>query len=295
LTTPDNSIIRPAYNEANPLESVEVNLRGAAAATTFVRDIDYNAKGQRERIEYGNSTFTEYEYDEETFRLIRLKTTRTNVPANERIVQDLSYTYDPAGNIAHIQDDADIQNVIFFRNQRVEPSADYAYDAIYRLIEATGREHLGQIGVAPIPHSHNDGPRIGLLHPGDGNAMGTYTERYVYDAVGNFVEMQHLGSDPAHPGWTRSYEYSEPSLIESGKQSNRLSRTTVGATNPTVEPYPHDAHGNVIRMPHLGGAHTDPNLHWDYRDQLRQADLEGGGTAYYVYDAAGQRTTSSSC
>ena len=40
----------------------------------------------------------------------------------------------------------DAQQTIFFRNQRVEPSADYTYDAIYRLIEATGREHLGQVG-----------------------------------------------------------------------------------------------------------------------------------------------------
>ena len=34
--------------------------------------------------------------------------------------------------------------------------------------------------------------------------MGTYIERYVYDAVGNFLQMQHRGSDPAHPGWTRT-------------------------------------------------------------------------------------------
>ena len=44
--------------------------------------------------------------------------------------------------------------------------------------------------------------------------MGTYIERYVYDAVGNFLEMQHRGSDPAHPGWTRTYAYNEASLIE---------------------------------------------------------------------------------
>ena len=36
-------------------------------------------------------------------------------------MQDLTYTYDPAGNITRIRDDADIQNVVFFRNQRVEP------------------------------------------------------------------------------------------------------------------------------------------------------------------------------
>ena len=42
-------------------------------------------------------------------------------------------------------------------------------------------------------------------------------------------------------------------------------------------------------MPHLGGADPDPNMHWDYKDQLSQADMAGGGTAYYVYDSAGQR------
>src|SRR5262249_34794706 len=47
LTAPDNSVIRPAYNEANLLEWVEANLRGAAEATPFVTDINYDAKGQR--------------------------------------------------------------------------------------------------------------------------------------------------------------------------------------------------------------------------------------------------------
>src|SRR5262249_50193449 len=28
---------------------------------------------------------------------------------------------------------------------------------------------------------------------------------------------------------------------------------------------------------------------WDFEDQLRQVDLGGGGAAYYVYDAGGQR------
>ena len=46
--------------------------------------------------------------------------------------------------------------------------------------------------------------------------MGRYLERYVYDAVGNFLAMQHRGSDPAHPGWTRTYAYDEASLIEAG-------------------------------------------------------------------------------
>ncbi len=137
LTTPDKSLIQPAYNEANLLDKLNVNLRCAEASTAFVTNIDYNAKGQRERIEFGNGTRTEYVYDEKTFRLVHLRTLRGNAA-----LQDLSYTYDPAGNITHIHDDA--QQTIYFRNKRVEPSTDYVYDAIYRLIEATGREHLGQ-------------------------------------------------------------------------------------------------------------------------------------------------------
>ena len=44
--------------------------------------------------------------------------------ANQQVVQDLSYYYDPVGNITRIRDDADTQNVIYFNNQRVEPSND---------------------------------------------------------------------------------------------------------------------------------------------------------------------------
>ena len=286
LTAPDTSVIRPTYNEANLLERLEANLRGAAEVTPFVNDIDYDAKGQRTLIEYGNGVTTNYEYDPLNLRLRQLRTERGSEP-----LQDLFYTYDPAGNITHIRDDA--QQTAYFRNRRVEPSAEYTYDAVYRLIEATGREHLGQAGGSPIPHSYNDASRIGLLHPGDGNAMGTYTERYVYDAVGNFLEMQHRGSDPAHAGWARTYDYSEASLIDAAVQSNRLSGTTVGSG--ATETYTYDAHGNMLRMPQL------QTMQWDFSDQLQMTqrqsvdatDAEGaaaqGERTYYVYDAGGQR------
>jgi RHS repeat-associated protein len=44
----------------------------------------------------------------------------------------------------------------------------------------------------------------------------------------------------------------------------------------------------MLRMSHLGGG-AGPNMHWDYKDQLRQVDKGGGGAAFYVYDASGQR------
>ena len=315
LTTPHTpamqpSTIRPGYNEANLLERVDVNLRGATANgqlvwTPFVTRIDYDSRGQRLEITSANGVTTAYAYDPLTFRPVLLRTSRSAAafpgdcpqppPAGWQgcQLQNLHYTYDPVGQITHIRDDA--QQTIYFRNRRVEPSSDYRYDAIYQLIEATGREHLGQIGGAPISHSHDDSPRVGIdWGANDGNALGTYSERYEYDAVGNLLTMHHRGTDPVHPGWRRAYAYGEPSLLEDGvggtllKISNRLSATKVGANNAQVERYVYDAHGNMIRMPHLGGPHPVPNMHWDYRDQLRQTDV-GSGTTYSVYDAAGQR------
>ncbi|WP_209427789.1 SpvB/TcaC N-terminal domain-containing protein [Pararhodobacter sp. SW119] len=317
------NVIQPVFNEANLLERVDVWLERAAEPAALldpaavapspvgVANIDYDAKGQRQRIDYKNGANTRYSYDPLTFRLTQLLTSRNAAvfPDDDqqppaagwpgRNAQNLHYTYDPVGNITHIQDDA--QQTIYFKNKRVEPSAEYTYDARYRLIEATGREHLGQIGGAPIPHSHNDAGRVGLdWSANDGKAMGCYIERYVYDAVGNFLQMQHRGSDPAHAAWKRTYAYGEPSLIEDGtgggplKSSNRLTRTTVGRANPVTEIYSangngYDAHGSMRRMTHLS------LMQWDYRDQLqataRQADNNGGTqeATWYVYDAGGER------
>jgi RHS repeat-associated protein len=306
LTAPDKSKVCLAYNEANLLERVEANLRGAQQNgqpiwTPLVTNIDYDAKGQRVAIDYGNDVRTTYTYDPLTFRLVQLLTRRNAVAFPDdcpepppvgwpgRQVQNLHYTYDPVGNVTHIRDDA--QQTLYFRNKRIEPSADYTYDAIYRLIEATGREHLGQAGTPPSPDSYNDEPRMGiLLSASDGNAMGRYLKRYVYDEVGNFKKMSHRGGDPVHPGWTRFYANKEPSLLEPSKQSNRLTSTTIGANTET---YRYDGsaglHGNITAMPHL------PIMRWDYHDQLQataQQLTRNGGTpetTWYVYDASGKR------
>lgn len=313
------NVIQAVYNEASLLERVHVwvalesepaRLLDATASipsAVGVDHIDYDARGRRQRIDYKNGVATFYSYDPLTLRLVHLLTRRDpalfpgdcpHPPPNGWPgcqAQNLRYTYDPIGNVTHIQDDA--QQTIYFRNRRIEPSNDYTYDAIYRLIEGTGREHLGQAGAA-LPHSSSDSGSVELLSgdaghfgPNDGNAMGRYLERYVYDSVGNFLQMQHRGGDPVSSGWTRHYAYAETSLIEDGRASNRLSRTTLGPVtpNPLAERYEHDAHGNMVRMPQLGGGSPGPNMEWDYRDQLYRADLGGGGAVVYVYDASGAR------
>lgn len=273
VKTPDNSDVRPTYNEANLLERVDVNLRGAGQSTPFVTGVSYDAKGQRLQIDYGNGATTHYDYDEKTFRLKRLRTTR----ADAAQLQDLSYTYDPVGNITAISDDA--QQTIYFDNQIVDAGGDYEYDAIYRLINATGREHLGQIGGqanAPREPTDDDAFRTNLLHPGDGNALGNYAESYQYDEVGNILKMIHTALSGS---WTRNYQY-DPG-------SNRLLLTS-NASGSLTDVYSHDTHGNMTSMPHL------PLIQWDFKDQLhatsRQVVNNGTPeTTWYVYDSSGQR------
>jgi RHS repeat-associated protein len=305
------SHIRMQYDEEGLLNRVETNVRGEIrdgrpAWNVFVSRIVYNAKGMRTRIDYGNGTSTLYEYDPLTFRLVRLLTRRdeTKFPGDRpdplsdgwpgSHVQNLHYTYDAVGNVTHVRDDA--QQTVFFRNKRVDPDASYTYDALYRLIEASGREHLGQAGAPPSPHSFADAPRAGLgWAANDGKAMGRYTETYVYDAAGNMLEMRHRGTDPAHPGWKRRFVYEEPGLIEDGSNgsgsgtNNRLSRVVTGDDASAADSFIYDAHGNLLRLPHLGGTHPDANMHWDAQDRLRRIDLGGGGTVYYAYDAGGRR------
>jgi RHS repeat-associated protein len=272
LLSPDGSIIRPIYDDAGKLDQVTANLRGAVTGTVFVTGIDYNARGQRILVDYGNGTKTVYSYDPETFRLGELKTTRASDTA---VLQDLTYSYDPVGNITSIGDEA--QRTIYYSDQVVTANADYAYDAIYRLISAAGREHIGQVSQPDT--DWDDTPRMNQPLPTDGQAMRNYTENYSYDAVGNISEIVHQAMNGS---WTRTYSYDEPNP---NPTNNRLTSTTVGKLK---QPYIYDAHGNIVQMPHL------PRMTWDSKDQLASTQRQvvnsaPGQVTFYVYDAAGQR------
>lgn len=329
------NITQPVYNEANLLEQLHVWLERDAESTTLldptaeppsqtlgVHNVTYDAKGQRLHITYKNGVTTRYRYDPNTFRLRQLDTTRgskfTDVRDNDnpapasrtiaapkapsagprRGLQNLCYTYDPAGNITHIHDAA--QQRTFFKNQLVEPDNDYTYDALYRLVTATGREHVGQILASTRKPPTRPGPlnefHIGQQHPGDFRNMATYREDYSYDLAGNLTNMHHHGTSPKIAGWTLQYDYRERSPIEDGtdgpaiRTNNRLSSTTLNPDDGgRAVAYTYDTHGNITRMPHLGNGDAIANMHWDYADHLRRTDHGGGGRTHHIY-AGGQRT-----
>jgi len=269
-TAPDGSVMTPSYNEAGLLNSETVAHTNPAVTAIYILNIDYNEKGQRRRIQYGNNVVTKFYYDRETFRLKRLETTRQNGDP----LQDWYYTYDPIGNITHIED-KDIP-AVFFDNQKIIGVSTYTYDALYRLVEATGRENSVSVSF-DAKDNWNDAPFMQPVNPGDPIVMRNYTQSYQYDAVGNILQMQQQA---AGKSWTRNYAYQAA--------NNRLISTQIGSETYT---YPHHAqHGYMTAMPHLG------DMGWNCKEELirtvKQKVNPGNGTAettYYQYDGQGQR------
>ncbi len=269
-TTPDGSVTAPVFNERSLLAGMTLSLAGGAAAD-YVESVVYDPKGQRQSISYGNSAVTTYSYEPETFRLARLITSRSSGGSP---VQDLSYTYDPVGNVTRIEDAA--QSTIFFANQLVAPISDYTYDVVNRLISASGREHIGQTTATPT--SWDDSTHRVVPLPTDPQAMRNYTESYAYDLVGNITAVTH---NAVGGSWTRTYSY-DPATPP---VNNRLVATQVGAS---TESYSYDANGNMTSMPQLS------LMAWDFMDLLettaqRVVNIGTPETTWYRYDVSGQR------
>lgn len=274
------AIHEPEYNERGALLKEKLTVRATKTAigadrtggrsAMAIEDVTYNEKGQKLGLMLGNRTKTAYAYDPLTFRLTSLKTDRSAGPAVPSRLQDLAYTYDPVGNITHLEDAA--QETVYLNNSAIRPEHHYIYDAIYRLTEATGRENPN--APSPPPHPEGAWPR-GPVPTAD--VPRNYAQRYGYDAVGNFIEMRHLPDRGS--GWTRHYAVHP--------DSNRLDRTWYNSTTAGAVTYRHDPHGNMLNL-----ERTAPglDLRWDWRDMIRALDLQGGGDAFYNYGIDKQRT-----
>ena len=155
----------PSYSPRSVLAAETLTVRAVKTANGFstradttvaaaIREIRYDAKGQRTLLTLGNGTRTRYEYDPDTFRLVQLRTTRplVDLPFQQthsnlqdgRILQQQSYVYDAVGNIVEVPDEA--YAPAFFQNQTVLPRSRYEYNALYRLTSASGREDGAPLG-----------------------------------------------------------------------------------------------------------------------------------------------------
>ncbi|WP_181198353.1 RHS repeat domain-containing protein [Enhygromyxa salina] len=273
--SPDGSEVAYGYNERGALKAVDCKHRGSLTSTPIVAEIRYDVRGRRESITHAaNATTTTYAYDPKNYRLRGIETTRTSDNAK---LQGLHYHYDPVGNVTDIRDDA--QQTVYFQNAVVEAANGYEYDALYRLVEATGREHASQ---GTVQRSSTQLPPDSSATPmaNDPNALRRYTQRYSYDAVGNLETVIHAPAGGT--GWTRRYQCRT--------DGNRLVATSAPGdaagplySNSTTysHTYPHDVHSNFVSMPHMAA------MDWDELDQLQHCKV-GSQEVYFQY-AGGQR------
>lgn len=256
---------RRQYNLLGQLFSVAVQ-SGGANWQHALRAAEYNARGQRVRTVQHDRTWltTHYQYDPLTYRLAARLCDGDGVRW-----QHFQYTYDPAGNVLHIEDRA--FNRPFLSDAHTVPARqEFAYDSIYRLTAATGREHPGQTLA-----SGSQGREIAgrsQPHPHDSQQLAFYRECYAYDPAGNLIEQQHIGADARHH-WTRRFEFAP--------HCNRLERVLVGGS--VVDNLSYDLQGNVVSQAHLR------RMDWDYENRLLRAAPPLGPEARFAYDASGAR------
>lgn len=271
---PDGSLTANEYDDGGALYKVKTLAPNSTIWTEHVQQISYNEKGQRRYITYGNGAHTTYHHDPKSYRLTRLHTTRVGAPD----VQDLHYTYDAVGNITDIWDKT--QQTVFFNNSLVEARQTFTYDGLNRLVEATGREQIGQQAGGEqykAPTAEGGSLPYNNPSPNDHKALQSYTQRYTYDEVGNIQRWRHLADQH---GYTRTYEYYP--------NTNRLKRTyrgTYSSTNTTAVDYNYDAAGNITTLPQNNGT----PIVWNYENQPSRMDFGPDKIAHYRYDAGGER------
>lgn len=86
-------------------------------------------RGSWSSIEFGNGVKTSVEHDDLTRRIKNLTTTRPTSCGGTETMQNLTYIYDPVGNITFVKNSA--QQDIYFCNQIIEASNNYTYNAVY--------------------------------------------------------------------------------------------------------------------------------------------------------------------
>jgi RHS repeat-associated protein len=260
--TPDVSKTVNEYDAASLMKSIVLFHRGSENKREIVRNITYNAKNQREMIEYGNGVKTLYSYDEKNLRLVELKSL-----SNSKVYIDNVYTYDPIGNITFKQNLS--SRTICYDNAVITGDSDYVYDAKYQLIRATGRELKSNT----VYNSYEDPPFVDCWNANDTKALRPYTQEYSYDSAGNINLLKHIANGGS---WQRRYVYHE--------DNNRLKDTYLGAKNEHEFTYEFDEHGNHISFNHL------QEMMWDFKDQLIMTNKGGWYKIYYLYDTIGTRT-----
>ncbi|MCA2220414.1 RHS repeat-associated core domain-containing protein [Nonomuraea aurantiaca] len=221
---------------------------------TYLTDTEYNELGEVAQRELGPAAKrlwrTTY-YEEGTRRITEALTEREQV--NGVMVNDLTYGYDPAGNVTRITDRT---------AGSTKDTQCFTVDYLRRITEAWTQ---GTDTCATTPSAS----AIGGPAP--------YWHQYGYDLTGNRKTKTVKGVGGT-TGTVTAYSY--PNAGDGVARPHAVTATTTGST---ATAYGYDAAGNTTSRPGAGGSQT---LTWD-DEGLLASIAAGGKVTSYLYDAQG--------
>ncbi len=209
-TDADGNVTSAKFN-ARGLISTLTFAPAGGAATTAVTPIVYDAHAKPRGYGVAGAFATQLDYDPKTFQLIGIETASAATPASaDPVRQALRYYRDPVGNVMFALDSAVPPSGAPVGQQPVQA---FAYDLLYRLITATGREAT------------------------NGTTLAAYGEQYEYDDSGNATAVLHRGG---RGDWSRDFTMATA--------SNRLSAAAATGSAPANEQFTYDLNGNQTSL-----------------------------------------------
>ena len=276
---PDEEKITYSYNLGGQLEKVHGY---KSYGYDYVSKIGYDKFEQRTYLKYCNGAETFYTYDPQRRRLQNL-----TVNSGGNTIMDNAYTYDAVSNVLSVVNGASVPQSGKAGGQMAHT---YTYDALYRLVSATG------------------------TYTGADNKTASYTLAMGYDNMHRITSKRQILTQnnvqfngTLNAGYDLSYTYG----TETGKKfqlanvkdvNYRTEETPSESENVNnSHAYEYDANGNLVyvntsRTKKDGIADekaAERKLKWDEENRLLASDDNGFVTNYW-YDADGERTVKTS-
>ena len=182
VTYPNGETITYEYNNVGQLQEIKLG------ADTVVGPIAYTADSLIKQLDYGNAGVSRFTRD--PTQMLRLTAKETTL-GNE-LLQDLSYGYDPVGNITQLTDSAPTainRSLSYSYDERDrletatvagEPATTYVYSPVGNIISVNGSTYQ-------YADSQTDHPHAVQSISGEGTAT------LIYDQAGNVTQLSWVG------------------------------------------------------------------------------------------------------
>ncbi|MFE3470853.1 polymorphic toxin-type HINT domain-containing protein [Streptomyces bacillaris] len=233
------------------------NITSIGGSTGYLLDVDYSALSQAQQLVLGTANTEDQKksyitntYEQGTGRLTRSHVTTQTHPY---MLQDLNYSFDPAGNVTSIADPTTVGGASAAETQC------FAYDGHRRLTEAW------------TPGSQNcSTPRSATSLSGP----APYWTSYTYNLAGQ-RSQETVNRAVGTTSTTYCYRGDQPHTLTG-------TSTTADCTAPE-RTYSYDTAGNTTKRPGRTGTQ---DLTWSEAGRLAKL-TESGKSTDYVYDADG--------